>query len=283
LLDSLLQETKMKAFCLVGLSVFALVGQIEGGLLGAGFGHGSCAAFPFRSNDLDHVAGCPRWSECCTEFGYCHGKDSWEKGYFRDCNGVSNGTPLPGSVIRIEAEAAANGDQQMTAEMLGISSEIWQQQIQTAVDRQTSLSVSGSTSFQSGTSSSSSQSGSTFQSGGSSTSSGLSSTGFSGSQSGLATGSQFTSSNSDLVQKIILALQPQILNAVQTAVLQGSSTSSTFNSNRVTGNRGTSNSLQFPQTFNGQPQSSSIDTQRIIALIVQQLEPQVSAAVNNLV
>ena len=27
-------------------------------------------------------------------------QDSWEKGYFRDCNGKSNGQPLQGSVIR---------------------------------------------------------------------------------------------------------------------------------------------------------------------------------------
>ena len=41
-----------------------------------GTGAGSCAAFPFRADslDLDHVGGCPRWAECCTEFGYCHGK-----------------------------------------------------------------------------------------------------------------------------------------------------------------------------------------------------------------
>ena len=41
-----------------------------------GIGAGSCAAFPFRADslDLDHDGGCPRWAECCTEFGYCHGK-----------------------------------------------------------------------------------------------------------------------------------------------------------------------------------------------------------------
>ena len=27
-------------------------------------------------------------------------QDSWEKGYFRDCNGESNGQPLPGNVIK---------------------------------------------------------------------------------------------------------------------------------------------------------------------------------------
>ena len=37
-----------------------------------GTGHGSCPAFPNRSDDIDHVGGCPRYAECCTEFGYCH-------------------------------------------------------------------------------------------------------------------------------------------------------------------------------------------------------------------
>ena len=84
----------------------------------SGTGHGSCPAFPNRSDDIDHVGGCPRYAECCTEFGYCHPlvsytymmvmtsdngtliQDIWEKGYFRDCNGKSNGQSLPGSVIR---------------------------------------------------------------------------------------------------------------------------------------------------------------------------------------
>ena len=24
--------------------------------------------------DIDHKSGCPQWSECCTEYGYCHPK-----------------------------------------------------------------------------------------------------------------------------------------------------------------------------------------------------------------
>merc|ERR1711902_147816 len=102
-----------------------------------------CAAFPFRSDDLDHVGGCPRYAECCTEFGYCHPRDSWEKGYFRDCNGQSNGEPLPGSVIKQEAEQAALGSSQVTAEMLGISQDIWLQQIKRAESILISSSSSG--------------------------------------------------------------------------------------------------------------------------------------------
>ena len=26
--------------------------------------------------DIDHKSGCPQWSECCTEYGYCHPKVS---------------------------------------------------------------------------------------------------------------------------------------------------------------------------------------------------------------
>ena len=58
---------------LVGtLTVLLLSVDVDCGLLGAGEGHGSCPAFPFRGSDLDHVAGCPRYAECCTEYGYCH-------------------------------------------------------------------------------------------------------------------------------------------------------------------------------------------------------------------
>ena len=53
-------------------SVLLLALRVEAGLLGAGYGHGSCRAAPFRSDDLDHVGGCPRYAECCTEYGYCH-------------------------------------------------------------------------------------------------------------------------------------------------------------------------------------------------------------------
>ena len=48
-------------------------------------------------------------------------QDSWEAGYFRDCNGKSNGQPLPGTVIRLEAAEAAKGEDRVTAQVLGIS------------------------------------------------------------------------------------------------------------------------------------------------------------------
>ena len=48
-------------------------------------------------------------------------QESWEAGYFRDCNGESNGQPLPGTVIRLEAAEAAKGEDRVTAQVLGIS------------------------------------------------------------------------------------------------------------------------------------------------------------------
>ena len=96
--------------------------QVAGGLLGAGQGEGSCAAPPFRAYQVKWTYGCPGFAPCCSEFGYCrplvqnteHLLDShsvsylqeeWEYGHFRDCNGVSNGTPLPAETIAAEAAA----------------------------------------------------------------------------------------------------------------------------------------------------------------------------------
>ena len=60
--------------CWVG--VVCLSVGVSGGCLGAGTGAGSCPAAPFRADpaEIDHKAGCPQWSECCTEYGYCHPK-----------------------------------------------------------------------------------------------------------------------------------------------------------------------------------------------------------------
>ena len=77
------------------------------GLLGAGAGEGSCAAPPFRSHEVQWSYGCPSFAPCCSEFGFCRPLAEWEYGEFRDCNGVSNGTPLPPEVIA--AEEAAGG------------------------------------------------------------------------------------------------------------------------------------------------------------------------------
>merc|ERR1712110_374591 len=185
-----------------------LISVAQCGLLGAGTGHGSCPAFPNRSDDIDHVGGCPRYAECCTEFGYCHPLDSWEKGYFRDCNGKSNGQPLPGSVIKLEAEQAALGSSSaITAEFLGITQEIWQKQVKRATSL---LSVSSSSSSSSSSSTSSVQD-SSFSS--------VQDSSFS---------SQSSLSSSALVQQILLAIQPQVALAVQNAV--GSSSSSVSDS-----------------------------------------------------
>merc|ERR1712002_78382 len=83
-----------------------------GGLLGAGQGGGSCAAAPFRTpaSALQWPNGCPAGNECCTEFGYCHPQSAWLAKAFRDCNGVSNGSPYPIDVIQAETAAAAQGD-----------------------------------------------------------------------------------------------------------------------------------------------------------------------------
>merc|ERR1719474_335335 len=226
------------------------------------------------SLDLDHVGGCPRYAECCTEFGYCHPRESWEAGYFRDCNGESNGTPLPGSVIRLEAAQAAKGESKVTADILGISQEIWQSQVQKAV---TLLTTS--------TSSSSSSSSS-----------------FSGSSTSSSSGSSISS---DLIQQIILAIQPQVAQAVQSAVstqasgtqgFSGFSSSQGFQSGGAiqlgSQEGGFSSSQGFQSggaiqlgsqdgTFSSEVTSSSLDVSDLVALVVAQLTPQITAAVQS--
>jgi len=88
------------------------VGSIEAGLLGAGSGGGSCAAAPFRTpvSQLQWPGGCPASAPCCSEFGYCHSRENWAAGGFRDCNGQSNGRPLEAGAIAAEQAAAAGGD-----------------------------------------------------------------------------------------------------------------------------------------------------------------------------
>jgi len=283
------------------------------GLLGAGTGHGSCAAFPFRTDDLDHVAGCPRYAECCTEFGYCHPRESWEAGYFRDCNGESNGQPLPGTVIRLEAAEAAKGDDRVTAQVLGISQEIWQSQVQKA---EAFLSASSSSSSSSEQSS------------------------FTGSSISSSSG---TFSSSDLIQQILLAIQPQVAQAVQSVVSSQSTSNSGFVSSDITSvdnqdkfqsfigtnqigssqfgssassqfgssgssssgssQFGSSGSSQFESSGSGQIGSSestqfgstgstfstvgtqsstgSVDVSELVALVVAQLTPSIQAAVQS--
>merc|ERR1719187_184424 len=94
----------------VAVFFLTLAASCHCGLLGAGYGAGSCAAAPFRSLAVDHAQGCPAYAECCSEYGYCHSRESWLEGNFRDCNGESNGTPLAREAIEAEARAAAQGD-----------------------------------------------------------------------------------------------------------------------------------------------------------------------------
>merc|ERR1712002_420564 len=73
-------------------------------------GEGSCAAAPFRAAAVKWAGGCPASHPCCSEYGYCQIRENWQTGVFRDCNGVSNGTPLPPDTIAAEQAAAARGD-----------------------------------------------------------------------------------------------------------------------------------------------------------------------------
>jgi len=90
--------------------LICLTASCHAGLLGAGTGAGSCAAAPFRSAVVDWAGGCPVHAPCCSEFGYCRGREEWLAGGFRDCNGESNGRPLEAGAIAAENAAAAAGD-----------------------------------------------------------------------------------------------------------------------------------------------------------------------------
>merc|ERR1712115_519382 len=273
--------------------------SIEAGLLGAGHGAGSCAAFPNRtpSYELDHVAGCPRYAECCSEFGYCHSRDSWESGNFRDCNGVSNGQPLEGGVIREEAIEAAKGDGKVTPDFLGVSVQVWESQVNHAIQFLSSSSSSSSISSSSSTSSSSS----------SSLSNSLSSSSI---------------STSSLVAQILAVLQPQVSQAVQTALStqkqsdnrftsssaqDTSSFSDSFSGSQISNFQDsslfsnsqdssfTSNSLDSSSFSNSVLDTSSIsrpalgpssqtssttpDISALVSLIIKQLEPEIASAV----
>merc|ERR1719414_2765269 len=93
----------------VAVILLSYTASCYGGLLGAGYGEGSCAAAPFRTpvEALKWPAGCPAGAECCTEYGYCRPQAEWLAKQFRDCNGVSNGIPLPLDVIAAETAPVA--------------------------------------------------------------------------------------------------------------------------------------------------------------------------------
>merc|ERR1711962_1477141 len=276
------------------ISAALLMGHLpptEAGLLGAGHGAGSCAAFPNRtpSYELDHVAGCPRYAECCSEFGYCHSRDSWESGNFRDCNGVSNGQPLEGGVIREEAIEAAKGDGKVTPDFLGVSVQVWESQVNHAIQ---------------------------FLSSSSSSSSSISSSSLSNSLSSSSI------STSSLVAQILAVLQPQVSQAVQTALStqkqsdnrftsssaeETSSFSDSFSGSQFSNFQDsslfsnsqdssfTSNSLDSSSFSNSGLDTSSIsrpvlgpssttssrtpDISALVSLIIKQLEPEIASAV----
>merc|ERR1711962_1621767 len=280
------------------ISAALLMGHLpptEAGLLGAGHGAGSCAAFPNRtpSYELDHIAGCPRYAECCSEFGYCHSRDSWESGNFRDCNGVSNGQPLEGGVIREEAIEAAKGDGKVTPDFLGVSVQVWESQVNHAIQfLSSSSSSSSSISSSSSTSSSSSLSNSL---------------------------SSSSISTSSLVAQILAVLQPQVSQAVQTALstqkqsdnrftssssqdfsdsFSGSQFSNFQDSSLFSNSQDssfTSNSLDSSSFSNSGLDTSSIsrpvlgpssqtssttpDISALVSLIIKQLEPEIASAV----
>merc|ERR1712117_948075 len=173
---------------------------------------------------------------------------------------------------------AAKGDDRVTAQVLGISQEIWQSQVQKAV------------AFLSASSSSSSSSSSEQSS-------------FTGSSISSSSG---TFSSSDLIQQILLAIQPQVAQAVQSVVSSQSTSNSGFVSNDITSvNKqetfqsfigsnqigssqfGSSGSSQFGSTgstfssVGTQSSTGSVDVSELVALVVAQLTPSIQAAVQS--
>ena len=102
------KSSDMKNIRLVAVTVTASLHLCAGlNLLGAGEGPGSCPAPPYRGSKLNWPNGCPLSTPCCNEYGYCVSEAQWVSGVFRDCNGLSNGSPLPDEVIKLEAFYAA--------------------------------------------------------------------------------------------------------------------------------------------------------------------------------
>merc|ERR1711970_1488496 len=91
-------------------AVLLLAAGSQAGLLGAGTGGGSCRAAPYRAVAVQWGSGCPQTVPCCSEYGYCRTREEWQAGGFRDCNGQSNGTPLPADAVNTELTAASYGD-----------------------------------------------------------------------------------------------------------------------------------------------------------------------------
>ena len=124
--------------------MLVLVPLCGAGLLGAGRGAGSCAAPPYRveAAALAWAQGCPPHAEveeakllyiillypvlsqCCSEFGYCHGRAAWARAQFRDCNGLSNGAALPPAVLAAELREREMGRLAADDQLLGDTPEI---------------------------------------------------------------------------------------------------------------------------------------------------------------
>ena len=66
---------------------------------------------------------CPVLSQCCSEFGYCHGRADWARAQFRDCNGLSNGAKLPPAVIAAELREREMGRLAADDQLLGAATE----------------------------------------------------------------------------------------------------------------------------------------------------------------
>merc|ERR1719361_999857 len=92
-------------------------------LLGFGRDLGSCPAPPFRTEpaDLAWPEGCPDFAPCCSEYGYCQTRETWELGtIFRDCNGESNGLDLPLRTLQAELAERNAGNEAADDELLGV-------------------------------------------------------------------------------------------------------------------------------------------------------------------
>ena len=123
--------------------MLVLVPLCGAGLLGAGQGAGSCAAPPYRveaaalawsqgcpphaeveeAKLLYIILLCPVLSQCCSEFGYCHGRAAWARAQFRDCNGLSNGAALPPAVLAAELREREMGRLAADDQLLGAATE----------------------------------------------------------------------------------------------------------------------------------------------------------------
>ena len=65
----------------------------------------------------------PVLSQCCSEFGYCHGRAAWARAQFRDCNGLSNGAALPPAVLAAELREREMGRLAADDQLLGAATE----------------------------------------------------------------------------------------------------------------------------------------------------------------